>query len=513
MSAIPAPTTATVHATAPSAASDGRRAVRDSLIVTVGGQLERLLGTATALVMKWGLDPAEHGIYSGLRLWLDHGNRASLGVGRGAVQEIPVLRAAGRDDEAERVADAAYAACTLGALLYAGALLAIASWRWRAAAGDPIAAAWAVGLAAVAVLVLIKRYQDFLIALHRAHQRFALTTELAIVDAGVFAVLAAAGLRLAGLWGLLGAVGLLMGFNVAYLHCRHPLRPRWSWDGAIVLRLFRTGLPILACSATYAALLSLDRVLILGLDPDGARAVGLYTIALMGTGWGLDLAGRIASVMYTYFQSTLGRTRDPVAVAAQAARVVEAMAAPLAAGTAVAYVAAPAFLGLLVPRYAPGLVALRPLLPGVLLLGLALPTREAMVAAGRPYRLALLTLPGLAIAGLAGAIGAVHAGIVGVSWAMTIGYAAVYLAVGAGMLGEGLGAWGWMAHQGRLIATIGWYATGAGVAAHAPLQGSAWFVFLLRIAILAAWGLPALVLWGRRHDWGGILRRGPAASG
>ena len=53
----------------------------------------------------------------------------------------------------------------------------------------------------------------------------------------------------------------------------------------------------------------------------------------MGTGWSLDLAGRIASVMYTYFQTTLGRTRDPVAVAAQAARVVEAMAAPLAAGT------------------------------------------------------------------------------------------------------------------------------------------------------------------------------------
>ena len=151
--------------------AEGRRAVRDSLIVTVGGQLERALGTLTALAMKWGLDPAEHGIYSGLRLWLDHANRASLGVGRGAVQEIPVLRAAGREDEAERVADVAFAACIAGR----PALRRRPCWRspggdGRPAAGDPTAAAWAVGLVAVAALVLIKRYQDFLIALHRAHQ-------------------------------------------------------------------------------------------------------------------------------------------------------------------------------------------------------------------------------------------------------------------------------------------------------------------------------------------------------
>ena len=31
----------------------------------------------------------------------------------------------------------------------------------------------------------------------------------------------------------------------------------------------------------------------------------------MGTSWGLDLAGRIVTVLYTYFQTTLGRTRDP----------------------------------------------------------------------------------------------------------------------------------------------------------------------------------------------------------
>ena len=44
------------------------------------------------------------GVYTGLRLYLDNTNRSSLGVGLGAVQEIPVLRAQGREAEAQRIA-------------------------------------------------------------------------------------------------------------------------------------------------------------------------------------------------------------------------------------------------------------------------------------------------------------------------------------------------------------------------------------------------------------------------
>ena len=74
----------------PPAPAEGRRAVRDSLIVTLGGQLERALGTVTALMLRWGLDPAQLGVYTGLRLYLYQTNRTSLGIGLGAVQEIPI---------------------------------------------------------------------------------------------------------------------------------------------------------------------------------------------------------------------------------------------------------------------------------------------------------------------------------------------------------------------------------------------------------------------------------------
>ena len=94
----------------------------------------------------------------------------------------------------------------------------------------------------------------------------------------------------------------------------------------------RVGLPILANTAAFGAVLNLDRVLILWRRPDGERAAGLYTIALMGTSWSLDLAGRIVLVLYTSFQTTLGRSGDPAEVARQAARATEAQAPVLAAG-------------------------------------------------------------------------------------------------------------------------------------------------------------------------------------
>jgi O-antigen/teichoic acid export membrane protein len=498
---------------APPPATEGRRAVRDSLIVTLGGQLERALGTITALMLRWGLDPAQLGVYTGLRLYLDNTNRSSLGVGLGAVQEIPILRAAGRGDEARRVADVAHTTNTLTCLAYALGLVAWAGLRAPSVAGDPRAAEWTWGLVAVAGLALLKRYESFLIAVLRAHQEFELTTGLDVFESLVSIVAVGAGLALAGFWGLLGAVGVIILAKIAYLHARHPLRFRWAWDTPTVAHLMRVGLPILANTAAFGAVLSLDRVLILWRVPDGDRAAGLYTIAIMGTSWSLDLAGRIVTVMYTYFQSTLGRTRDPREVARQAIRAAEAQAPLLVGGSAVAYLVGPAFLGAVMPRYVDGLPALRPLLIGTLLLGLAWPSRQMLIAIGRPYTLALATVAGLALTALAGSIGADRAGIVGVAWGMTIGYAAVAWLTGAAACVPRLGWRPWWAHQSRLARTLIGFGSGTALAAHVPLGNlGRWPELAARCLILAGWLLPTLWLWGNRHGWGGFLPPRPQAN-
>jgi O-antigen/teichoic acid export membrane protein len=489
----------------PAPRSDSHRAVRDSVIVSLAGQLERALGTLTALALRWGLDPARLGVYTGLRLYLDNTNRSSLGVGLGAVQEIPILRASGREDEARLVANIAHTTNTITCILYAIGLLA---WAWIRAplvADDPLASEWTWGLVAVAALTLLKRYESFLIAVLRARQDFVTTAQVDIVEALVSIAAVTIGLWLAGFWGLMAAVGVILGAKIAFLHARSSYRFRWAWSTPTVARLMAVGLPILANTVALGALMNLDRVLILWRVPDGDRSLGLYSIALMGTSWSLDLAGRIVTVLYTYFQTTLGRTRDLGEVALQAIRATEGQAPLLAAGSAVAFIVGPTFLGSILPRYAEGLPALRPLLPGTLLLGLAWPARQMLITIERPYRLAMLTLIGLGLTVAAGVVGAAWAGIVGVAWAMTFGYASVFLLTGATAFVPIVGLRAWAVHLFRLALILGWAGVGVALASAFSTGLGPYRDAAVRLAVLAAWVLPALAIWGRRQGWGGLL--------
>ena len=501
-----------------SQAAERRRNVRDSLIVTLGGQVERVLGTLTALALRWGLDPSLLGVYTGLRLYLDQTNRSSLGVSLGAVQEIPILRARGEEGEAQRIANVAYTTNSITCLFYAVGLLV---WAWVQSyrlADDSQWREWTWGLVAVAALTLLKRYETYLVAVLRAQREFSLTTELDIVESLASALLVSAGLWFGGFWGLLAAVGLLLWLKILYLQIRHPLRFHWQWHTPTVLRLMRVGLPILANTAIFSFLLSLDRVLILWRVPDGARQAGLYTIAIMGTSWSLDLAGRIMLVMYTAFQTTLGQTKDRSAVALQSIRATEAQAPILAAGSVVAYLVGPSFLGMLMPRYVDGLVALRPLILGTYLLGLAWPARQALITLDRTVPLFLATLVGLIATACAGIVGADRAGIVGVAWGMTVGYAIVFLSTSVASYVPELGVRCWFAHQLRLLAPLAWFGAGALISAHLRLVNIPVSLQLpARCVILATWILPVLLIWAHRHEWGGFrrfrqVREAPARS-
>jgi O-antigen/teichoic acid export membrane protein len=409
------------------------KAARDSVLVVLGGQVERALGLFTTFALRWGLDPARLGVYTGLRLYLDNTNRSSLGVGLGAVQEIPALRAAGRHDEAARIANVAHTANTITCGLYVAGLIAWAVIRLPLLRGDSLAAEWTWGLIAVAALAIVQRYLSFLIAVLRSHQEFGITTSVDIVEAVASAVLI--------LW----------------------------------------------------------RV------PDGERAVGLYSVALLGTSWGLDVAGRVVTVLYPYFQVALSHARDRAEVPRRALQATEAQAALLAALAAWAYLVGPAALGMLLPRYAEGLPALRPLLPGMFLLGLAWPSRQMLIAVGQPYRLCAGTLAALPIAIGLGILGADRAGIVGVAWAMSAGYAIVFLITSATATVPDLGFGAWLAHLGRLAIPALWFALGAaGVDLLIPIS-SDWQIWIPRIVSLAVWTLLAVYAWMRRRPRHGLI--------
>jgi hypothetical protein len=148
----------------------------------------------------------------------------------------------------------------------------------------------------------------------------------------------------------------------------------------------------------------------------------------------------------------------------------------------------------------------------MVLLGLAWPARQLLITVGQSWRLCLATLAGLLITGAAGWIGADRAGIVGVASGMSVGYTAVYLLTSAVAFSQSLSWGGWIAHLGRLVMTLAWFACGAWIAVRLPIGSDRDCRALgARLLILAAWMLPALVRWGRRHHWGGLFDRGADA--
>jgi O-antigen/teichoic acid export membrane protein len=405
------------------------------------------------------------------------------------------------------VANIAHTTNTLTCLIYAIGLLGWAWIRLPLLKGDPLAVEWTWGLVAVAGLTLLKRYESFLIAVLRARQEFLVTSQVDVVESLVSIVAVSVGLWLASLWGLLAAVGVIVAAKIAFLHARNPYRFEWAWNTPKVVDLMRVGLPILANTAIFGAVLNLDRVIILWFVPDGDRAVGLYSIALLGTSWSLDLAGRIVSVLYTYLQTTLGRTRDPVEVARQAMRATEGQAPLLALGSAIAFFAGPVFLGWSLPKYVEGVPAIRPLLPGMLFLGLAWPARQLLITVEKPYRLVFATVLGLALTLIAGMIGAVKQGIVGVAWGMTVGYLSVFLLTEASAFLPSLGMRAWMSHLGRLLVIHAWVGTGVLIALLVAPDIGRLAQVTIQIVLVLMWTLPVVWLWGVRQGWGGLIQK------
>ena len=487
-------------------APSGRRALaRDGLIVAVGGQVERILGLFTAFAIRRFLDPSGAGLYAGLRLYLDNTNRSSLGIGLGAVQEIPSLRAAGRESEAERVANVAHTANSVTCLVYAAGLVLWALLRRAVFPADPLADEWTWGLCGVALLSLLQRYLSWLVALHRAHGRFALTTEVDVAEAIGSPALLAGGAAIGGLRGLLVGVGCLLIGKIAYLRVRHPLRPGWAWDWVIARRLFFGGLPILANTAVFGVVLNIDRIIVLRQLPEGERQTGLYGVALLGTSWALDVAGRIVAVLYTDYRATLGRTEDAAAVARRAMRAADVQIVPLALLSAAAYASAPEVLALLLPRYREGLPALRPLMPGMLLLAAAWPTRQSLIALDRSRRLLAATALGALATYFAGSLGARSGGLVGVAWGVSIGYAVVFGLTTWAALSEHMPTGELIRHCGRSLAVVGLALGAAELGVRLTPGASGLLAAFVRLGLTAILLIPLAGYAARRDGWLALL--------
>lgn len=400
--------------------SGWRRMLADTLVVGSSTVVCQALGAVTSLLLRMLLDPAEMGLWQGLKTVLSYANFTNLGISKGAAQELAMAHGRGDLASAQPGLDLAHTINMLTSGLYAVALLAAAGWVYMAAEG-PWSSAWAGGLAAIGLLAVLQRYVTFQVTILRSKQAFAATSRLQLMETVLSLAASAAGIWLWGLWGLLAAtLGVLLA-SLAFVRAAGAEPLAWGWDLPETRRLIALGGPILLAGVASSLFRSLDKLMILGYLPDREHQLGCYSLALMVGAQLYGLGNMISTVMGPRYCELLGRTGSVREVARLAARASELQAAVMILPAALAMVAAPQVLGVLLPKYQEGLAPLVWTVPGIVAVAMALPASQCLLAIGRGRAVVLSLLACCGLAALGNHVALVHGGgLTAVAQAMTV---------------------------------------------------------------------------------------------
>lgn len=485
----------------PAPVSGWRRLLGDSLLVSGSTFVCQALATVTALALRWLLDPAQMGVWQGLKLFLNYANYANLGISKAATRELSQSLGRGDADNATHGLNLAYTFNIVTSALYALLLAAAGVWIGKSA-GGVWSSAWSVGLLVVAALAILQRHVTFLVTILRAKQAFGATSRLALFEAALTLGVCCLAVRLWGLPGLYGGTALVMVASLWYLRGTDVGRLRWAWDAAEIRRLVGIGGPILLFGVVWSVFRSLDKLMILAYLPDREYQLGVYSLALMVTAQLYGLANMLSIVMGPRYAELFGRSGSRREVARLAARASELQAALLALLAGLGLVAAPPLLAALLPAYADGLSPLVCLVPGIVAAGLAIPLSQYLVAVDLQRQTLPVLFVGLALAAAGNHFAlTLGYGLIGVACSTSIAYAVYFV------LAAAVSIWRQLDGEERfryvvaiLLTLVPSLSVAMALEAVWASDSSDWFVAGTKTcAVLAIWGGTAAAGW----RWGG----------
>ncbi|MBN1589251.1 MAG: oligosaccharide flippase family protein [Pirellulales bacterium] len=414
-----------------------RRAVGDWLLVGGTTLFCHVIGAATSLLLRVLLDPAQMGIWQTMKLLLSYGNYANLGISKGAVRELTIAQGSGQQARAREGLNLAFTVNTITSVFYGTVLVAVGVWL--SSRGGAFSGTWSLGVMVVGLLVVVARYVTFHVTILRGQQSFVATSRLAVLE----------GLLTLGVGGLatwqFGLPGLYFGTlavmlaSLVFVRRFRGASLDWAWNAAEIRRLIAIGGPILLVTTLFTLFRSLDKLMILACLSDREYQLGCYSLALMVTAQLYGLGGIASMVMGPRYGEKFGASADRAEVARLAARTGELQAMAMALAGGLSLVLAGPVLGWLLPRYRPGLLPTVWLIPGAILLAVALPANQYLIAINRQRR-ALAVVAVAVVLAAAANYQALTAGwgIVGVAMATTAAYACYWALVVGVSLGVDL---------------------------------------------------------------------------
>ena len=333
-----------------------RKFIRDSLGFAAAQYLIRALLMARTIVAARLLGPLPYGAWNALQLVMDYGTSLPpMGTQQGLDQAVPARIVEGDARKLERLERAGlFNILVLTALFSGGCLL------YGVLQPNRFLDFWGAGWLLVSTLtVLLVNLSSYHMTLLRSHGNIHAVSAWFVIQGVVGTVLGLALIPRIGAAGLLAGwfVGTLAAAIVVRLRGRHvvPLLPRPSRES---LELVKIGLPMFVFVFSSQVMRSFDRIIILKFL--GTLALGYYSLSVNALNFMLYLPDSIAYVLYPrLLREYRSHDRRPEAIRDRVDRALRSLAVLVPALCGVSYLFAREVILALLPRFLPGVTAVR----------------------------------------------------------------------------------------------------------------------------------------------------------
>jgi O-antigen/teichoic acid export membrane protein len=427
-----------------------RKFIRDSLGYAMAQYVVRGMLMLRGVIAARLLGPGLYGAWNAIQIMMDYGTLAPSGTQQGLDQMVPPRIVSGDAAGLARAKRAALFNITLLSAAFALACMLVGQFghsvmlkSWGAAG---------VGAAMIcAVSINLAYYQT---SVMRSHGDITTASGWMMIQGAVGGGLGLALLPWLHGWGLLlgWTIGSLAAFVFSTIRSRHhaPLSLAPSVES---FDLVQIGFPMFVFGASSMVMRNLDRLIILRYV--GTQDLGYYSLSVMALTFLLYMPDSVTYVMYPRLLSAFGEGgRDTAAIRPSVERALQAISVLVPFLSGLAFLFAEPVVGLILPKFLPGVAALRILCFGAVALAFSNLAAVVIMTIGRQLMLVPVAIFGVGLyAMLDFAAVKMGYGITGVATATVI----AYLVNGAVMLslalaGIGLRARPLFATMARLFA-------------------------------------------------------------
>lgn len=398
-----------------------RKFIRDSFGIAFAQYIVRGTLMLRTLVAARLLGPEALGAWNAIQLVLDNGGLLLFGTQQGLDQMVPARLGAGDREGERRVKRAALFNILLLTMLYATCCLV-----WISVGESRIRDAWGfAGMGVALACVVATNLSNYHTSVQRSHGDMVTVGNWMLIQGAIGGVLGLALTPVLGVWGLLGgwAVGCVsaLAYTSVRSRGRAPMSPA---PGAEGLDLVQTGFPLFVFLASSLMMRQLDRLIILRFL--GIEMLGYYGLAVMALAFLLYAPDAVTYVLYPRLQRDYAASgNDPEAIRERVEKVLRASSMLVPALAALVFLFSGPAIQLLLPKFAPGVAAMRVLCFGAVGLAFGNFASIVLMTVGRQT----LLMPGAVLSAVAGAgfdLLAVRLGygITGVAWATVATYSA-----------------------------------------------------------------------------------------